>query len=128
MGTPHFSTPPPLFSTRPHTPTHFPAPSTLTPYTFPHLSHTYPLLPYCPILDSTFQTKKKIPNFPTIHTPPNSLHSPDSFPYSLHTYFIIYPVSKFLTFIIYCLISLAIKYTRRIKNFENQNKTWQQNI
>ena len=42
VGTPHFSTPPPLFSTRPHTPTHFPAPSTLTPYTFPHLSHTYP--------------------------------------------------------------------------------------
>ena len=73
----------------------------------------------------------KLPNISQFfHHPysPKFSTLPRFFPIVPHTYLIIYPILKFLTFLIYCLISLAIKYKRPIKNFENQNKKWQHNI
>ena len=119
VGTPHYSTSPPLFSTRPHTlhtnPIHsstfLPPPNTL-----PHFFHIPPYLTQLPKLP-------KISQF--FHYPYSSKFStlPRFFPILPHTYFIIYPILKFLTFLIYCLISLAIKYTRPIKNFEKNGNT-----
>ena len=127
VGTPHYSTFSLLFSTRPHTSTHFhtnpihsstplPPPNTLS-----YFFHVPPYLTQLPKLlkISQFFHHPYSPRFSTLLR---------FFPILPHTYFIIYPILNFLTFLIYCLISLAIKYTRHIKNFEKQNKKWQHNI
>ena len=70
----------------PHTLSHFS--SSLTPFLHLHntFPHSLPILPHNPHVSSN-----------------TSLCSP---------YFIIYSMPKFLTFLIYCQISLTIKYTR----------------
>ena len=134
VGTPHFSTPPPLFSTRPHTPTHFPPPSTLTACALPHLSHTSPPPNTFPHFFHIPPYLTQLPKLPKMsqfsHHPysPKFSTLPRFFPKLPHIYFIIYPISRFLTFLIYCQNSIAIKYKRRIKSFENQDKKWQHNI
>ena len=105
---------PTLFHSSPHLNT---LPYTL--HTYPiHLSHFFHIPPYLTPLPklpkiSQFFHHPYFPKFSTL---------PRFFPILPHTYFIIYPILKFLTFLIYCLISLAIKHKRPIKNFENQNK------
>ena len=128
VGTPHYSTSPPLFfhssphlntlsytlHTNPiHSSTPIPPPNTL-----PHFFYIPPYL-------TQLRKLPKISQF--FHHPYSPKFSTLSrfFPILPHTCFIIHPILKFLTFLIYCLISLAIKYTRPIKNFENQNKKWQ---
>ena len=65
--------------------------------TLPHTPHTFPLPP--PTLSHT--------HFLTSSQPPRLLQH-----FPMLPYFIIYPMSKFLTFLIFCQISLTIKYTR----------------
>ena len=91
------------------------------PNTLPHFFHISPYLTQLPKLPkiSQFFHHSYSPKFSTL---------PRFFLIVPHTYFIIYPMLKFLTFFIYRLISLAIKYKRPIKNFENQNIKWQHNI
>ena len=103
---PHLPSPPPTLL---HTPTHFPtSPSTLS-----HSFHI-PL-----ILVLTPQATKNFPIPPPsilLQTTPNSLysliipHTPS--PRTPHSYFIIYPTPKLLTFLSYCQINPAIKYTK----------------
>ena len=84
--------------TPPHTLSHFPTPSSHLPTPLPH-SHLIP--------PSSF------PRI-SLYTLPHNPHSPhhlQNFSILLHTYFIIYPIPKFITFLIYCQISLAIKCT-----------------
>ena len=122
-----FYTSPTLFHSSPH-PNALPYTSTLTPYALPHLSHTSPppnTFPHFFHIPPYLTQLPKLPKISQFSHHPYSLKFstlPRFFPILPHTYFIIYPISKFLTFLIYCLISLAIKCTRRIKNFENQNK------
>ena len=133
----HFSTPPPDFFTPPtltqHLSSHFPSPSTLTQHLSPtHPTLTWHLFPHSPhtsphslTLPHTFFTSSHTspPQSPdtsssfhriSLHTLPHNPHSPhhlQNFSILLHTYFIIYPTPKFITFLIYCQISLAIKCT-----------------
>ena len=117
-----------LLYTFSHTSTHI-SPQFLTPpHLSPHLPLTSDTSPTPPLTSPTpsifppflFLLPKlpKIPQFS--HHPYSSkffilLHTPHSFPDSptpilAHTYFIIYPIPKFFTFLIYCQFSLAIKY------------------
>ena len=103
--TPHLPFHPPTLL---HTPTHFfTSPSTI--------SHSFHIPP---ILDPTPQTTKNFPIPPPsilLQTPPNFLyslilpHTPS--PRTPHSYFTIYPTPKLLTFLIYCQVNSAIKYT-----------------
>ena len=108
-----------------HSSTPFPTPSTLTRHLFPHSPdtslHTFPHSP---------PTSPHSLTLPTPLFPHFSFTSPNTFPHSLpilphnphassntslcSPYFIIYLMPQFLTFLIYCQISLTIKYT---KNF-----------
>ena len=87
---------------------------------------TTPLLPYSPYLTPLSKLPKISQFFYHPYSPKFST-LPLFFPILPHTYFIIYPTLKFLTFLIYCLISLAIKYKRPIKilktNIKNGNTT-----
>ena len=91
-----------------HTLSHFP----ISPHSFPHtFSHLHP--PPSPTLipPDTFplpSPKTSSYSLPTLSH--NSHASSNTFPYS--PYFIIYPIPKFLTLLIYCQISLTIKWTR----------------
>ena len=95
----------------PHTILHLPQSS---PHlnTLPYFFHIPPYLTKLPKI-SRFFHHLYFPKFSTL---------PRFFPILPHTYFIIYPILKCLTFFIYCLISIAVKYTRPIKIFENKNK------
>ena len=116
----HFPHLPPHFPHLPHIssflPPHFYTPQHISPHLLPHF-----LTPsiYFPILVPTPQTTENFPIPPPsilLQTPPNSLYSlilphiPS--PCIPHNYFIIYPTPKLLTFLGYCQISSAIKYTR----------------
>ena len=110
--------------------------------TLPYTLHTNPIhfstslpplftLPHCFHIPSYMTPLPKLPKISQFfHHPysPKFSTLPRFFPILSHTYFIIYPILKFLAFFMYCLISLAMKYKRPIKNFENQNKKWQQTI
>ena len=102
---PHLPFPPPTLL---HTPTHF----------FTSLSTLSHYFHIPPILVPTPQTTKNFPIPPPsilLQTPPNFLyslillHTPS--PRTPHSYFIIFPTPKLLTFLIYCQINPAIKYT-----------------
>ena len=123
-----------LFYTSPHTlynhPTPLPTPFTLTRHLFPHSSNTSPPNPHTHLTrlstlpHTHFRPPHTLSHFPTPLTP--FLHLPQHFPtLTLHAssqpprflqhfpmlpYFIIYPMPKFLTFLIYCQISPTIKY------------------
>ena len=86
----------------------------------PHFSHFPPhsnTLPHSfhilPILDPTLRTTRNSPILPPSMLPPNSLYSPilphTPPPRTPHSCFIIYPIPKFLNFLIYCQSSPAIK-------------------
>ena len=103
-------------------------------YTSPHILHTLqtplptltqhlsPASPHSP--DTSLHTfPHSLPTSPHSVTLPNSLHTfPSPAPTLSHnphassntslcsSYFFIYPIPKFLTFLIYCQISLTIKY------------------
>ena len=129
-NSPHFSSPPHLYP-------NLPSFSFFLPPKFPHSSVFAPYLNQL-----TKLAYQKSPNSPNIHllTPPDSPYSstiPPFFPVLPlfpMSYFIIYPIPKFLIFVIYCQSSLAIKCTRNccslnfIKQIEGKNKKWQHNI
>ena len=113
---PHPSYSPDTFHTHP-TPlphTHLPRLSTL-PSHLPTHFHTSPHPSHLPSPPPTLT--RHLP-----HTSPNtSPHSPFTLPHNPHTssntspyypYFIVYLISKFLTFLIFCQISPTIKLTR----------------
>ena len=109
-----------------HSSTPLPTPSTLDGHLFPHSPNTSP--PHSPntSLHTFSHSPPTSPHFPTPLTP--FLHLSQHFPtltpltfsqpprllqhFPILPYFIIYPMPKFLTFFIYCQISLTIKYTR----------------
>ena len=122
-----------------HTPTHFPhiSPHTsfhisphifplLSPHFFSHLPHIFPLLSPHFLTPSIFPPYlTQLPKLPKISQLPHHPYSsklPQIFYNPLfffiifprrttHSYFIIYPTPKLLTFLSYCQISSAIKYT-----------------
>ena len=108
-------------------PLHFPTPSTLTHtlfHTSPTLSHPLTHFPTFSIFPHTWTQLSEIQKISQFfHHPysPKFFTLPRFFSILPHTYFIIYLILKFLTFLIHCQISLAIKYTKPVKNFENQN-------
>ena len=95
---------PPLFPTPPHS---------LNTY-FPHPPHSLYTSPHFPTLTSHFPTP--FLTSPTLtmtpHSTPSSTHLSQHFPVLPHNYFIIYPILKSLTFLIYYQISLAITVSR----------------
>ena len=108
---PHLNTLPHIssyFHTLLHTPTHFPTPHPTLPHSFHILPNTWP----------NFPNYQKFSNSPTIYAfsyAPKFYILPHSSPYSTpripigHSYFIIYPIPNFLTFLVCCQISPAIK-------------------
>ena len=99
-SSPHLNTLPYTLHTNPiHSSTPLPPPNTLHHF-FHILIYLTPLLKLPKI--SQFFHHPYSPKFSTL---------PRFFPILSHAYFIIYLILKFLTFLIYCLISLAIKYS-----------------
>ena len=103
----------------PHTLLHLSLHPRHSPDTSPHtrptpLPHIY--LTRYSTLTSYLRTLFHTPHtFPHLSLPPSSPHSLRTLPHNPHTfsntspYFIIYPMPKFLTFLIYCQIDLTIK-------------------
>ena len=85
-ASPDFSTPPTHFSKSPHISTHFPTPSTLTPYTLPNLPT--PLLTPPPTLLHNPDISLHTSLHPHSNTLPHSIHI--HLTHNPHTYFIMY--------------------------------------
>ena len=112
----HFPHLPPHFPHLPHIspffPPHFSTPQHISPHLLPHFLTPSIFLPYLS------QLPKLLKIFQFLHhlysskffILPHFSHTP--FPRTPHSYFIIYPTPKLLTFLIYCQINPAIKCTR----------------
>ena len=111
-----------LFHTSQHTSTHFSTPQHTIYCSSPHTSPP-PLPTLTSHLPTLFYTSPHLP-----YSPPRPLHSThltpsptlpyiphissNTSPYPPHTYYVILPIPKIFTFLIYSQIGLAIKCTR----------------